>query len=64
METNNVVSIEEFKERKNIKEAMARAAYWAVIIEDTYRALEYAERQREDAMRDAGMLSEEKGLKG
>lgn len=64
MEQDNVVSIDKYRERRDNRQALARAAYWALIIEDSHRSLEYAERQREDALREAGMLPEERGLDG
>jgi hypothetical protein len=41
-----------------------QAAYWAVRQEDLEVALEYAQRQREAALRMLGMLGTEHGLKG
>lgn len=64
MERNNVVSIEEYQARKFRELALARAAYWAVRVEDAYKAVEVAERERESALRDAGMLTVEKGVEG
>lgn len=61
---DNVISIEEYQERQSVKLAMARAAYWAIKLEDAWRAVEVAERERENALRDAGMLPEERGLEG
>jgi hypothetical protein len=39
-----------------------QAAYWAVTQENAERAVEYAGRQRENALRMLGMLSIERGL--
>lgn len=39
-----------------------QAAYWGVREEDAMTALEYAQRQRESALRMLGMLGVEKGL--
>lgn len=41
-----------------------QAAYWAVRQEDAERALEYASRRRESALRILGMLGAENGLIG
>lgn len=39
-----------------------QAAYWEVREEDSAKSLEYAQRQRQRALRILGMLPEEKGL--
>lgn len=39
-----------------------QAAYWACREEDAVAALEYAQRQRENALRMLGMIGVEKGL--
>lgn len=39
-----------------------QAAYWGVMEETAMTALEYAQRQREDALRMLGMLGIERGL--
>lgn len=39
-----------------------QAAYWAIKEEDSLRALEYAQRQRENSLRMLGMLGTELGL--
>lgn len=62
MEKDNVVSMEGYRERRDRQNALARAAYWAVKIEDAYKAVEVAERGREDALREAGMLAPELGV--
>jgi len=41
-----------------------QAAYWGVKEEDAMTALEYAQRQRENALRMLGMLGVERGLDG
>lgn len=41
-----------------------QAAYWACREEDAERALEYAQRQRENALRMLGMIATEQGLEG
>jgi hypothetical protein len=40
----------------------SQAAYWGVREEDAQTALEYAQRQRENALRMLGMLGVENGL--
>jgi len=39
-----------------------QAAYWGVKEEDSMTALEYAQRQRENALRMLGMIETERGL--
>ena len=39
-----------------------QAAYWAIKQEDAERAVEYAARQRENALRMLGMIGVENGL--
>lgn len=58
---NNVVSMEEYREKQQRQQLLARAAYWEVQREDAWRAVEVAERNREQALREAGML-EERGV--
>ncbi len=58
----NVVSMEEYKDRKTTKQYLARAAYWELRREDAWKALERAEREREKSLRLAGMLPEERGV--
>lgn len=41
-----------------------QAAYWGVQEENAMTALEYAQRQRESALRMLGMLGVEQGLEG
>jgi hypothetical protein len=41
-----------------------QASYWAVKEEDAERAVEYAGRQRENALRMLGMVGIEQGLQG
>lgn len=41
-----------------------QASYWCVKAEDAMTALEYAQRQRENALRMLGMLAAERGLDG
>jgi hypothetical protein len=41
-----------------------QAAYWCIKQEDAMTALEYAQRQREAALRMLGMLGTERGLEG
>jgi len=41
-----------------------QAAYWCIKAEDAMTALEYAQRQRENALRMLGMLGVERGLNG
>jgi hypothetical protein len=41
-----------------------QAAYWLVKQEDAERAVEYAGRQRENALRILGMIGVENGLQG
>lgn len=41
-----------------------QAGYWGEVEENAQRALEYAQRQREAALRMLGMLGVEKGLEG
>lgn len=40
----------------------SQAAYWAITQENAERAVEYAGRQRESALRMLGLLGVEKGL--
>jgi hypothetical protein len=42
----------------------SQAAYWGVREEDAMAAVEYAQRQREHALRMLGILSVEHGLEG
>ena len=41
---------------------LGQAGYWGVQQENAERALEYASRHREDALRMLGMLAQERGL--
>ena len=41
-----------------------QAGYWGEVEETAQRALEYAQRQRENALRMLGMLTTERGLEG
>lgn len=41
-----------------------QAAYWCVVEENAMTALEYAQRQRENALRMLGMIGVERGLNG
>lgn len=59
MEKDNVISMEEYRDRRDRQNALARAAYWAIKVEDTARALEYAQQQCQSALREAGMYHEE-----
>lgn len=43
---------------------LGQAGYWGVKEEDAMTALEYAQRQREVALRMLGMLPVERGLEG
>lgn len=62
--SEKITDISEYRERRDAKNALARAAYWQTVIDDTYKALEVAERNRENALREAGMLPAERGVDG
>ena len=61
-ERSNVISMEAYRNRQERGQLLARAAYWEVKREDAWKALEVAERNREAALREAGMLPEERGV--
>lgn len=59
--SERIVNLNEYRIGK-IKENLARAAYWECKREDAWKALEVAEREREKALRLAGMLDSENRL--